>query len=219
MSLSPSSSSSSSSSDYTAGLLILFAAQLLSAFMGNYTEQTYAQHGKHWREILFYSHALGLVFSISLYPQLRAQWTGLMSSSSSSSSPFSRLPASSPKAIEGFNIPPQLLYLLANAITQVACISGVNLLSARTSAVMVTVVLNVRKLVSFLLSCVVFGNPVSGLMALGAGLVFVAGAVYGWDESRRKRSSRALSVSGAGAVEGAGGEKLVEGLDGTKKTR
>jgi len=215
MSLSP---SSSSSSDYTAGLVILFAAQLLSAFMGNYTEQTYAQHGKHWREILFYSHALGLVFSISLYPQLRTQWTGLMNSSSSSP-PFSRAPASSPEAIGAFHIPPHLLYLLANAVTQVACISGVNLLSARTSAVMVTVVLNVRKLVSFLLSCVVFGNPVSGLMALGAGVVFVAGAVYGWDESRRKRSSRALSVSSAGAVEGAGGEKLVEGLDGTKKTR
>lgn len=92
-------------------------------------------------------------------------------------------------------LPPQAIYLLANAVTQVACISGVNLLSAQTSAVMVTVVLNLRKLASFLLSCVVFGNPVGGMMAVGAAIVFAAGALYGWDESRQKRA-RAGSMYG-----------------------
>lgn len=78
------------------------------------------------------------------------------------------------------------LLLLLNAATQVVCISGVNRLSAATSAVTVTVVLNIRKLVSFLLSCLIFGNKMDPLMATGAGIVFASGALYGWDSSHRR---------------------------------
>jgi len=191
MSLSPTATPSVSTADFTAGLSILFVAQLLSAFMGIYTEQTYAAHGKHWREVLFYSHFFGIFFSAVLWPSLKAQWFGLVGTRHGATS-SSGLPASL--------LQPQVGYLLANAATQVVCISGVNLLSARTSAVMVTVVLNVRKLVSFLLSCVIFGNPISGLMAIGATIVFTAGAVYGWDESRQKtkRVEPAAKVEGNG---------------------
>jgi len=68
-----------------------------------------------------------------------------------------------------------------NAITQLACISGVNLLSANTSAVTVTIVLNIRKLVSFMFSIWLFGNQMGNQMILGAVLVFGSGALYGWE--------------------------------------
>ena len=109
-----------------------------------------------------------------------------------------------------FGPPQALLYLGLNAFTQFACISGVNRLASVSTAVTVTVVLNVRKLVSFLLSCFIFGNPVGGQMAIGAGVVFASGAVYGWDSAGRKRSSKptagfsGTSVGGSGVAGGGG---------------
>ncbi|KAA8573662.1 hypothetical protein EYC84_005243 [Monilinia fructicola] len=44
-----------------------------------------------------------------------------------------------------------------NVLTQYACIRGVNLLAAASSALTVTIVLNVRKLISLLLSIWLFG--------------------------------------------------------------
>lgn len=57
------------------------------------------------------------------------------------------------------------------------------MLGSRSSAVTVTIVLNVRKLISFMLSVWIFGNHMSALMAAGAALVFGAGALYGWETS------------------------------------
>lgn len=101
------------------------------------------------------------------------------------------LPA--PLALSLAKLPVGLVLLGVNAATQLACISGVNILSANASAVTVTIVLNIRKLVSFVFSTWLFGHELSGLMALGAGLVFGSGALYGWETSwripqQRKRS-------------------------------
>lgn len=231
--------------------------------MGIYTETTYARHGRHWRETLFYSHALGLCFSVFLLPSLVPQgrrlfspgfadtwggvpggpgggagrdagagnpfdkytnrpWRDLSSSSSTSSSSttglthalhtlltpvFNRLPHTTADHLThlSFSIPPALPLLTLNALTQVACISGVNRLSSVTTAVTVTIVLNLRKLTSFLLSCLIFGNRVGGLGALGAGVVFLAGGVYGWDSSRRgRRGPQGQPQGQEGAVLGGG---------------
>lgn len=165
--------------------------------MGVYVEGVYAKHGRAWQENMFYSHLLGLAFSLALWPslsvQLRRLWNG---------PPASQLLAYLPRdsafitdtlgkwagqaGLSTWSPSAAMVMLLANALTQVACIGGVNRLSAQTTAVTVTVVLNVRKLVSFLLSCVIFGNKMSAMMAVGAGIVFVSGAVYGWDSSRKK---------------------------------
>lgn len=211
--------STSSTTSYSIGLLLLFTAQLISAYMGVVTESTYSTYGRHWGEVLFYTHLLGFVFSLAFFPTILTQWRRLLAHGASMSQSTlkatdassvandaglaapkslsflpqsfagwasSHLPflSSASNAVSAYTPTSPLKLLLLNSVTQIACISGVNRLSAQTSAVTVTVVLNVRKLVSFLLSCIIFGNPVSGLMAVGAGLVFVAGAVYGWDSSR-----------------------------------
>lgn len=190
------SSSSSDPSSFAAGLAILFAAQLISAVMGVYTEATYAAHGRHWLETLFYSHALSLLFSVGFASTVTTQARRL-AAGPRASVPVATLarflPGSLLAHLERNNYiatwpwtPPAALLLLAlNAVTQIACISGVNRLSSQTGAVTVTVVLNVRKLVSFLLSCALFGNEIGPLMSVGAVIVFGAGAVYGWDGSRR----------------------------------
>lgn len=40
---------------FNIGIIILFAAQVLSSFMGIYLESTYARYGSNWREGLFYT--------------------------------------------------------------------------------------------------------------------------------------------------------------------
>lgn len=160
-----------SSTDLTSGLAILLAAQILSAYMGVYVQDTYATHGSHWQENLFYSHFLSLPLFLPLSSTLRRQYANL---------------ASTPTLdIATLELPRGIAYLLLNALTQLACITGVNLLSAQASAVTVTIVLNVRKLVSFVASTVIFGHSLSGTMCLGAALVFGAGALYGWETSYR----------------------------------
>ncbi|KAL4744808.1 hypothetical protein BDW72DRAFT_212177 [Aspergillus terricola var. indicus] len=96
---------------------------------------------------------------------------------------------------EGFQpvlgmIPVQIFYLLANALTQYWCIRGVHLLSAKSSSLTVTIVLNIRKLVSLLLSIHLFGNALSKGVLMGAVLVFVGGSLYGFEGARLRRAAQ-----------------------------
>jgi len=170
-------------SSFEMGLLVLLVAQMLSSYMGIYVQDTYAKYGNHWRENLFYSH----IFSLPLFLPLQSNLVGQYQRLGSSGPPrvpvelLKRIPAQGQHLIS--RLPSSLLHLGLNSITQLVCITGVNLLGARSSAVTVTIVLNVRKLVSFMLSIWIFGNPLSGLMIWGAVLVFGGGALYGWETS------------------------------------
>ncbi|KAL3456665.1 UAA transporter [Aspergillus heterothallicus] len=86
-------------------------------------------------------------------------------------------------------IPVQVFYLLVNAVTQYWCIRGVHLLSAKSSSLTVTIVLNIRKLVSLLLSIRLFGNSLSYGVLMGAVLVFMGGALYGFEGARLRRAT------------------------------
>lgn len=81
----------------------------------------------------------------------------------------------------GIQVPSQLANVAANILTQYACIRGVNLLAAASSALTVTIVLNIRKLVSLLLSIWLFGNSLAVGTVIGALLVFGGGALYTLD--------------------------------------
>jgi drug/metabolite transporter (DMT)-like permease len=181
------------------GLLVLLIAQILSAYMGIYVQDMYSQHGTHWHENLFYSHLLSLPLFLPLASLLRAQYSRLSASPPyliPSDSLFARL-LPEPMQNSLARLPTSLVHLATNSITQLVCITGVNLLGAKSSAVTVTIVLNVRKLVSFMLSVWLFGNPMSALMGVGAALVFGSGALYGWETSwrmkRRKRTEEGMN--------------------------
>ncbi|KAL8975107.1 MAG: hypothetical protein Q9197_000656 [Variospora fuerteventurae] len=188
---------------FVSGLLILLLAQILSALMGLYTQITYSTYGSHWHENLFYSHFLSLPLFLPLLPSLRLQFQNFISSppmqfspayvqtflATSKTSPpdpqhrslhpiFSFLP------LPTLSIPKDILYLTLNALTQYLCIRGVNLLSARTTALGVTIVLNIRKLASLLLSIWLFGNQLPPGVLLGATVVFGSAGLWAWEGQR-----------------------------------
>lgn len=175
------SSSTGSSAEFWTGFSILFLALLLSAFMGLFTDRLYAKHGRgNSEENLFYSHLLSLPMFFFRLPNLHSQILTLASSPPSST--ILRSPDTTLNPVHHLLtlIPIQLLFLLLNGLTQYLCIRGVNQLSAKTSSLTVGIVLNIRKLVSLLLSIWLFGNHLDGGVLVGAGIVFVGGALYAW---------------------------------------
>lgn len=140
--------------------------------MGLYTEATYRQYGPHWKENLFYCHMLSLPLFIPFLPSMLQCLQKMMHSKPLEIEvPWATVPTR-------LRIPEQLLYLSANVLTQYACIRGVNLLAAKSTALTVTIVLNIRKLVSLLLSIWLFGNSLAQGTLAGAVVVFGAGALY-----------------------------------------
>lgn len=166
------------------GFSILLLAMILSAFQGLYADGLYAKYGRsHWKEALFYSHTLSLPLFLPNYSQLFSQWKILWSS------PPSPLSSAFP-----VNIPSQIIYLIMNAGTQYICIRGVHLLSAKSSSLTVTVALNIRKLVSLLLSIWLFGNRLEIGVLIGALLVFLGGGLYGFEGGRIAKVKKEKSV-------------------------
>jgi UDP-xylose/UDP-N-acetylglucosamine transporter B4 len=183
---------------FSTGLAILFFAQVLSAIMGLYTEETYKEYGPHWKENLFYSHLLALPLFLPFLPSMRRQFLRLAASTPLGMPAYeslSNLPLDVQKELNRVHIPSQLAYLVMNVLTQYACIRGVNLLASAASALTVTIVLNVRKLVSLLLSIWLFGNRLSPGTMLGAFIVFFAGGMYGLEGKNSGRSRHRASVS------------------------
>ncbi|KAI9171897.1 LOW QUALITY PROTEIN: UDP-N-acetylglucosamine transporter yea4 [Paramyrothecium foliicola] len=183
----PQTSSSSSRPTFGTGLVILFVAQLLSAIMGLYTEATYRQYGPQWRENLFYSHVLSLPLFLPFAPAMLRNLAHL-----ASSQPF-ETNAPWGKLLGLDRVPRQLIYLVANVLTQYACIRGVNLLAARASALTVTIVLNIRKLVSLLLSIWLFGNSLASGTLIGAVVVFASGGLYSLGSSPKRTTETSES--------------------------
>jgi UDP-xylose/UDP-N-acetylglucosamine transporter B4 len=192
--------SEASTSDFTTGLAILLLAQFLAAYQGAYTEDLYSQHKAEWTENLFYSHLLSLPLFLPFAGTLQHQYTRLAATAPlqlrSVAEPWlaHARREGAPKGVYNaaetlialLEHPPRgILFLATNAITQLSCISGVSLLAAQSSAVTVTIVLNIRKLVSFILSTLLFGHVMNAKMVLGATLVFGSGALYGWETSWR----------------------------------
>ena len=65
------------------------------------------------------------------------------------------------------------------------------MLASRTSAVGVSIVLNVRKLVSLFVSIKLFGNVLPIGLTIGASIVFASAGLWAWEEGRIVRERRA----------------------------
>lgn len=180
-------SEKTSQSDFLIGFSILGLAMLLSAIMGVYTDRTYAKYGRdHWNENLFYSHTISLPFLMLYWPDLMTQSQAMLASPSVSTFIATPYQSAMPGVFHQLmaRTPIQLILLLTNASTQYLCIRGVNLLSAQSSSLTVTIVLNVRKLVSLMLSIWLFGNRLAPGVLLGALLVFIGGGLYALPASK-----------------------------------
>jgi UDP-xylose/UDP-N-acetylglucosamine transporter B4 len=194
------------------GFTILALAMILSAFQGIYADRLYTTYGRdHWKEALFYSHTLSLPIFFTSYAQLLSQWRVVASSPSLLSHlnrdilldpSVSRLTKSTAFSVLDqiqhhpsvqsilTQLPVQVAYLIMNALTQYLCIRGVHLLSAKSSSLTVTIFLNIRKLVSLLLSIYLFGNHLADGVLAGAALVFVGGGLYGFEGARLRSTAK-----------------------------
>ncbi|TKA35196.1 hypothetical protein B0A49_13744, partial [Cryomyces minteri] len=226
---SASSSPTTSTTDFTQGLLVLLIAQLLSAYMGIYVQDTYSLYRASWLENLFYSHFLSLPLFLPLAPTLRRQYARLAATPPlrlqlGLYDPFSGATAATSISTRSPLLPTPVRTLLGTAPAGLLYLA-LNALSARSSAVTVTIVLNVRKLVSFLLSAALFGHRFPPAMLVGAALVFGSGALYGWETSARipakRRAREAQDGDGmVGAKADKGGDGRVEnGRVGKEKAR
>ncbi|KAK6540976.1 golgi uridine diphosphate-N- acetylglucosamine transporter [Orbilia ellipsospora] len=172
---------------FITGLSILFVSQILAALMGVYFEHTYAKYGPNWREGLFYTHALSLPLFLPFANSIKLQFYRLYSSEPL---PLPTLLPFLPMTLQNIQIPQQLFYLGVNAITQYVCVRGVNYLAGMSTALTVTIVLNIRKLVSLLLSIWLFGNHLGGGVVGGAAVVFVGAFIYGLESQRQGKLRR-----------------------------
>jgi len=189
------------------GFALLTLGLLLSAMMGIWSDGIYTRYGRTRAiadEQLFYGHLLSLPFFAVQYNTLQSQFHKLFAASTASFPPSARpqkdLSGLPPMAVlmhrlAGPNqqswheklinsltleyVPRAITYLVLNSITQIACISGVHHLSTQTSALTVSIVLNVRKVVSLLLSIYLFGNNLPLGVLVGAAVVFFGGGLYG----------------------------------------
>ena len=181
--------------------------------MGLYTQATYQRYGPHWHENLFYSHFFSLPLFLPFLPSLIGQFSKVLDSrplptdmlmpwlplsqkqpTTSWFDAFTKASALVPRSMGGKSpedgntpIPTALLILMLNGLTQYACIRGVNLLGARTSALGVTIVLNIRKLISLFASIWLFSIELPVGVLIGAAVVFLGGGIYAWDGSRPTR--------------------------------
>ena len=197
------------------GFLLLFLALLLSAIMGIYTDTLYSRYGRsHWNENLFYSHALSLPLFLFSYADLSRQISDLFTASPTISTflvqqpqteilPLPLLPTLPlPSWLHALRqIPLHPTILLANAMTQYICIRGVNLLSSQTSSLTVTIVLNVRKLVSLLLSIVIFGNRLPFGVVVGASMVFAGVGLWGVAPGVKKKKKQKEKVEEGNGID------------------
>lgn len=212
--------SDASSSEFLQGLGVLLVAQFLSAYMGSYTEDTYSEFKASWKENLLYSHLFSLPLFLPFAATLRDQYQNLAATPYADVGQYvlsiqqnkgTTYAAANEVLVPLLsllgNMPQGILFLLTNAVTQLVCISGVNLLSARSSAVTVTIVLNIRKLVSFILSTILFGHHLNTMMIIGSTLVFGSGALYGYETSWRIPQKRSSSSVGNGKGKGSSKEE------------
>lgn len=150
---------------FLGGIAVLSAGLVAGSLQGLVTESLYAAYGRHWKENLFYTHALSLVLFWPLLPQIKHQFGRLLHSSVMWDTPLGP-------------VPDQLVYLALNCATQYLCIRGVHRLGGRLSALAVTVVLTLRKLASLFISIYLFGTRPPPGMLLGIALVSLGTFIY-----------------------------------------
>ncbi|KAK5044651.1 hypothetical protein LTR84_010543 [Exophiala bonariae] len=192
----------SSISHQAPGFALLASALVLSACMGLFTDDMYSMHGRSntiTAETLFYSHTLSLPFFAAQVRPLAGEFYSIVAMStrdqptvkSESLLKAWKIPLSPMSPLHHFSVPIPVALLFLNAFTQLLCIVGVNRLSAQSSSLTVSIVLNIRKLASLLLSIWLFGNRLPPGVVMGAVVVFVGGGLYALPASSGSRKANA----------------------------
>ncbi|KXN68273.1 UAA transporter [Conidiobolus coronatus NRRL 28638] len=163
------------------GIFILTLGLIASSGMSLLNEHTYKQFGKHTKESLFYTHLLSLPLFLPFISDIKSSMIDYINSDPIELQGV----ASELLNLAGIgNTPKLILYLVGNLITQYYCISGVRRLSAQSSALVINLVLTLRKMVSIIISVVYLGTTVNNQFILGAVLAFGGALVFSLSKSK-----------------------------------
>lgn len=148
------------------GLVLLVLSLFLSARMGIFQEQTYAQFGKHPAEALFYNHFLPLPGFLLIVTDIYSTFKDF-----NNSDPYT-IPAAD------IVVPWAWLWLFFNTVSQFICIRSVFILTTECTSLTVTLVVTLRKFVSLVFSILYFQNPFTLTHWAGAALVFLGTLMF-----------------------------------------
>jgi len=166
---------------YALGIAMLVASLICTGVHGALQERTYNKYGPHWREGIFYTHMLSLPMFAFMPTSVRRGFAGLSRPTRSyhgvELGDDAVKNSMSLTSETGTGIHPYTILAL-NLITQLICVSGVNQLSSRVSAVSTQVVLTARKAISLCFSVWWFGSGWNAQLAGGALMVFVGSFWY-----------------------------------------
>ncbi|KAI9296813.1 UAA transporter [Neoconidiobolus thromboides FSU 785] len=157
------------------GIGILTLGLFLASLLGIVQEVTYKKYGKHWREGLFYTHALSLPIFLLFSKDILTQWNSYLTSDNL---PFNGTIANLLNQWNILHIPKLVFYLALNVGTQYFCVSGVQKLSSMSTALTLNLVLTMRKMISIVFSVLYFNQNVSFNFILGTILAFSGTLIY-----------------------------------------
>lgn len=174
------------------GISMLVLVMLLGAFLGQVQNKCRLQFGEAPVESMFYSHLLSLPLYLPALADLSTHanlWSASPPSSRALAFLFSGTTHYSAQAFAAFPgewtgmgrvgaVPVMWVYVLANLVTQYACITSVYTLISRYSSLTVTLTLTVRKVVSLMLSLWFFSNPFTPFHWAGSVCVFCGALMY-----------------------------------------
>jgi len=157
--------------DFIKGIMILIFSSFIGALMAIYQEYMFREYPNSWKECLFYKHLLSLPMFLFLIPQLKEQWN-LFRSSPILPLRYYLPVLNLPSILADVRIQGIWLYVVANTISQYICISSIQKLSSIISSVSLTLILNIRKFVSLLVSIILFKNNFPLWSWIGSIMVF-----------------------------------------------
>lgn len=150
------------------GISLLLLATIMNSLLSLYKESVYqdSKNELDWKGVLYYNYFYGILFYVPFCNTILREFHTTRAN----------FPLSGNVA--------QLF--LANWITQLGCILGVNILVFRVSALSLTIILLIRRFISLFLSIFVFGTELSIYGYVGIFLVICGTFTYSLRKDRKK---------------------------------
>lgn len=151
------------SSDFVIGISVLLVSSIMASLLQIYNCQIYDQYDKDcWKEVMVAQHLLSMPMLLAFNKDsIEKNLTSIIKNFSSNKIFTTKL--------------------LINCITQSICIYGVNLLASNLGSsnfIILNITLTFRKLLSLVISCVLFNNTMSKTSWIGCGLTFICCFLY-----------------------------------------
>lgn len=133
------------------GVSLLLLATILSSLTSLHKEKLFLSKVS-WTEAMYFNYLYGLVIYIPLIPKILVEMEG-----------FKKIPKG---------------MLINNMITQLMCVSFVNILMVRVSALTLNIILLCRRIVSIIISIIYLGDGVSITAFFGVCFVILGAFIY-----------------------------------------